>query len=271
MKIVGAVVLYNPNFEEVVANIKSYLDFLDCLFVFDNSDHVILNRNNLECVSSKIVYHSKSENMGVAYALNYVCNIAKNMGYSWILTMDQDSSFKQDDFYRYLTHVNNRLTEDVALFSPFFQGELKNQPQYYTSGSIINLNAWHDVGKFDDNLFIDEVDGDFTFRLSFFNYILIKINEVEITHNLGEKISRRILGKLWCSDNHTPIRKYYIARNRIYLMKKRPSMRRIYLVDSFKKFITLLILENDRIMKVKMVLRGVMDGLRNKMGKYNSF
>jgi len=47
MKIAGVIVLYNPN-EEVIDNIKSYLEDIEILYAVDNSetkkDEIIKNR-----------------------------------------------------------------------------------------------------------------------------------------------------------------------------------------------------------------------------------
>lgn len=271
MRIAGAVVLYNPNIFQVMENIKSYIDLLDILYVFDNSENNNFNQEELQSISSKIKYLTYNDNRGIAYALNYCSQKAYNNGYEWILTMDQDSSFTlPDGFEKYLGSIKTKLNSDTALFSPKFKGELPNIPQFYTSGALMSLKIWDHIGKFDEQLFIDEVDGDFTFRLLKFNYKIVKINSTELVHELGEKYFKSFLGKTLCSDNHSAIRKYYIARNRIYLMKKRPNMCLKYIVDSFLKFILLLLIEDNKSKKILMIFKGVFHGLTNRMGKYKS-
>jgi rhamnosyltransferase len=270
MKLAGVIVLYNPNISEILNNIDSYIGGVDTLFVFDNSESNLDYQEKLLEYSNKVRYFSFTENMGIAFALNYTCKLAADLGYEWILTMDQDSSFSMpSDFMVYICHLHSKLDNKIALFSPNFFGEKPEAPQFYTSGSLVNLKAWESIGKFDENLFIDEVDGDFSFRLKEANYILIKIHNLNLVHALGSKYCITILGKKICSDNHSALRKYYIARNRVYLIKMRPNMRRLYLADSFRKFVLLLLIENDKIVKLKMIIRGVYHGLVNKMGKYS--
>ena len=270
MKIPGLVILYNPNISDVISNASSYLSSLEVLYVFDNSDNGNIYKEMLEDFSPKIKYYSFNENMGIAFALNYISQIVHESNFKWILTMDQDSSFLiPNGFDNYIRSFLKELNDKTAIFSPYFKGENKDQPQFYTSGALMNLKVWNEIGKFDENLFIDEVDGDFTYRLLEANFRLVKINNIELVHELGDKYCRKFLWKTLCSDNHSAIRKYYIARNRIYLMKKRPSMRSLYFFDSLRKFILLILIEQDKKRKFVMLIRGIYDGLTNKMGKYN--
>lgn len=269
MKLAGVIVLYNPNISEILDNIRSYIGGVDTLFVFDNSESNFDYEKELCEYSNKISYFSFRENMGIAFALNYTCKLATDLGYDWILTMDQDSSFLMpSDFKDYINHLHPKIDTNIALFSPSFFGEISKLPQFYTSGSLVNLKAWYSIGKFDENLFIDEVDGDFTYRLKEANYSLIKIHDLNLVHALGSKYCMKILGKKICSDNHSALRKYYIARNRVYLMKNRPNMRKVYLSDSFRKLVLMFLIEKDKVVKLKLIIRGIYHGLANKMGKF---
>ena len=271
MKIPGVIVLYNPDIIDVISNIRSYIEILDILYVFDNSENNTQNKLELEKAFDKVKYYSYNENRGIAFALNYILEIAKQSEYDWILTMDQDSSFLLPDGFKcYVEVIEKELDDRIALFCPIYPEETTATPQFYTSGAIMNLQAWMNVGKFDEKLFIDEVDGDYTYRLSEANYKLKKISNSELVHKLVDKCYRRILNKTFCSDNHSALRKYYIARNRVYLIKKRPSMRLIYLSDSFTKFVLFMLVETEKKNKLTMIFKGIYDGLVNKMGKYSN-
>lgn len=270
MKIPGVIVLYNPNITEVISNLNTYLEFLEVLYVFDNSDVINQNKLIFEEVSSKIIYITYKENKGIAFALNNVLTIVKKSGIKWILTMDQDSSFKLRDAENYLSSIENEGDSKIGLFCPFYPGESFDQSHFFTSGSLMNVDAWLKVGEFDENLFIDEVDGDFNYRLLQCNYKLKKVHGIVLTHELGSKIQGKFLGKIITSDNHSSLRKYYIARNRVYLMKKRPTTWSPYFFDSLIKMGVFILIEKDKKKKFIMILKGVFDGLTNRMGKYKS-
>ncbi|MFD3408623.1 hypothetical protein SKC37_08135 [Aquirufa sp. HETE-83D] len=268
IKIAGLVVIYNSDYQDVFKNIYTYLPELDRLYIFDNSDNGSDNELIYNSISEKVVYVSFLDNMGIAFALNYFCKIAILDGYKYLLTMDQDSSFSIGDFKDYLTELS--VIDDLtAIIAPLYFGEDSDNYQFYTSGSIINLNIWNQVSGFDENLFIDEVDGDFTFRVLQFGYKLKKSNSIVLNHLLGTKKSKTIFGRHFTSDNHSFIRKYYIARNRVYLIKNRREVFWLYFKDSFVKLLNMIIVEDNLLLKFNYILRGVIDGLFNNMGKIN--
>jgi rhamnosyltransferase len=266
INLVGLVIVYNPQNNEVVENIYSYLDELDKLYVFDNSDNSLCNPEVYNSISDKIVYKSFHENKGIAFALNYFCNIAITEGYSYILTMDQDSSFNKGDLKLYLVNVDSEA-QLTAIYAPLYVGEKVGKNQFFTSGSILNLKIWKEIEGFDENLFIDEVDGDFTFRVINSGFKLKKVNSIILNHLLGAKKSKILFGKQFFSDNHTPIRKYYIARNRVYIIKNRRSVLFIYLKDSVIKLINMIVVEDNLLVKFSYIFKGIIDGLFNNMGK----
>src|SRR5262249_26473198 len=104
-KIGGCVVLYNPD-ARVASNIQSYCDGVDILFVIDNSpapDAVLVER--IKAVSTRIVYSWMGENKGLAGALNVACRMAAGENCDWLLTMDQDSCFLDDDITRFINGI----------------------------------------------------------------------------------------------------------------------------------------------------------------------
>ena len=85
-KIAAGIVLYNPNAERFTACLTKLIKQLDRIYIYDNNEisNVVINSN-------KIVYISEKQNKGIAYALNRIMEKAKEDGYSWVITMDQDS------------------------------------------------------------------------------------------------------------------------------------------------------------------------------------
>lgn len=68
MKIAGCVILYNPK-DDFLVNIESYLNSIETLFVFDNSDiqNIDLIRK-IKDFDTKIQYKSLNKNIGIASA-----------------------------------------------------------------------------------------------------------------------------------------------------------------------------------------------------------
>src|ERR1700761_2402089 len=97
VKVQGVVVLYQPA-EAVTGNIKTYIKGLDKLYVIDNSNTPV--NSVIDCLkqTENIIYISNNGNKGIAHALNVGAAKAIEAGAVWLLTMDQDSNFRDDDF-----------------------------------------------------------------------------------------------------------------------------------------------------------------------------
>lgn len=114
----GVVILYDPD-DSVVDNIKSYVSYLDILYIIDNS--TTSNKNLIEEIHKKflIQYIPHYENKGIAYSLNEVLNII-NGRYEWLLTMDQDSSFYPGKFPEYAS-ILSQVDRDVYGICPNYE------------------------------------------------------------------------------------------------------------------------------------------------------
>ena len=107
--ICGVTVLYNPT-EEIFENINSYLKELDKLYIVDNSEEKNEKlKNKFIEFSSKIKYIKLNGNEGIAKALNIAKNKAIKEDYDWLLTMDQDSKFENEDFSKMLDLVKKNF------------------------------------------------------------------------------------------------------------------------------------------------------------------
>ena len=106
MKILGIVTLYNPP-KEVGENLSSYAPFLDGLYLWDNT----AGGSNVDSllppeVAKRVLMHRRGRNVGIAMALNAAIDLALKEGYTHLLTMDQDSRFKEGATLR-LTPTTN--------------------------------------------------------------------------------------------------------------------------------------------------------------------
>jgi rhamnosyltransferase len=117
--IAGCVILYNPDFE-VIENILSYANFVQVLYVVDNSD--AKNSTIISAIKSieNAVYIDNKSNLGISSALNIGCEQAEKAGYNWILTMDQDTKFKNTDFFK-LFDANIR--PGIAIYAASYTNE----------------------------------------------------------------------------------------------------------------------------------------------------
>jgi len=276
--VAGIVVLYEPT-REVLQNIQSYVIQVKQLFVVDNSENPetfiiekIKKINNVEYIGLK-------ENIGIAAALNIGAESAIEGGYKYLLTMDQDSQatpqmvLKLLDVFSHHTMVGISAAFPVNKLYPKLPTDdnIQEMDVVITSGNIINLKAYSDVGPFLNKLFIDYVDFEFCFRLKRKGYNIYVDNTAILSHSVGELKKWRLLGISYYSTNHSPLRLYYRTRNRFFLkklyQKTFPKFFKQDLLLFNKEIAKIIIAETYKFAKLKMIIRGYRDYRKNIFGK----
>ena len=277
---VGVVILYHPDTEDLIENIKTYINNITTLLVFDNSE--LYNKEleiSLVNISDKIKFTHFGENQGIAKRLNQAIEYATKSNASFLLMMDQDSSFRLGDFVSYVAAIKSSLVENVAQFGincqPAFT-PVSDSPQsvisLITSGSVLNLKHIQQVGMFNENLYIDFVDTEFSHRINNKGFINLQFTNIILKHSIGNRIEARSLFTFKKSLRiiHSPIRVYYIIRNGLYLLYSNKECTSIQKKDIKR---TMMVVKNDfiyntQLFKVyKYALIGVWDFLTKKMGK----
>lgn len=275
LKVGGCVVLYNPD-EAVLTNIETYRDKLDLLVVVDNSDKPNINIiKQLEELDNVIVL-SMHGNQGIASALNRGCSYLAEHDYDVCLTMDSDSQFPYEDYDQIMSIISSKLQSDyglVGLNFNYFSAEktdtIIDDKCWLTSGNFVNLNAFKQVGGFKDDLFIDYVDFDFDHSLIKHGYKVGYLRDYSLKHTIGNPITKKFFGRTVTSMNHSPIRYYYRYRNSMYLYKTdKPYYRVKYFKELFFNIPKMLLWENDKKAKLRMIAKGRQDSKAGKLGKY---
>lgn len=276
MKIPATVIWYNPDIKNI-KNIKTYIDYVEKVYIIDNSMD-----NNEKLADSlnndKIEYVFNGRNLGIAKALNLACEKAASDGYEWILTMDQDSSFDSNDINEYFKTFTDVEKMNTGIFSPRHilkndVDKIDNNKEFVevdhvmTSGNLLNLKIWEEIGKFDENLFIDEVDSEICFRIIESGYKVIQLNKIRMFHELGNLEKRNFFTRKISVLNHNHIRKYYIMRNKFYMLKKYKKYRLRYIYYILNDFFKVIFYEKDKLRKLKYMFKGITDFMKNKMGE----
>ena len=104
--IAGVAVLYNPS-ENVPENINSYINQVAQLFIVDNSDKSSEVLKNISPGVEKPEYVFNNDNLGIAAALNIGIDRALKAGYTYLLTMDQDSYFEEGSLNKLISNLNS--------------------------------------------------------------------------------------------------------------------------------------------------------------------
>ncbi len=273
-KVAGVVSLYNPTLE-VIDNIATYIDQIHLLYVLDNSNNI--NYAVVEKLSKnrKIKYINNSQNLGIAKVLNIAADFAINNGYKYLLTMDQDSKATLNMVKNLLEAAQTQ--ENIGIISPLHSNKYNTHLRFTepfekvtavkTSGNILFLDAYMKTGKFNEDLFIDYVDIEYCYRLTQCNYNIIRVNSVILEHNEADMSERVFLGKKYYPYNHKDFRFYYKTRNMLYMRRKFANFSKQLLISYLRIVAKVILFEKKRLRKIRMILLGVNDFLKGKMGR----
>lgn len=265
-KIAAGIVLYNPELKRLEENIGHIASQVDCVLLFDNGS---ANINEIEALVRQMPHNisliKESKNIGIASGLNRLCGYAKKQGYQYVITLDHDSVCPVD----LIKVLSEDLRPDVAVVGPnvIYRGnesfavrksEVESVDWVITSASLTSLVAWQKIGGFDEKLFIDGVDRDFCIRAKRNGYLILKDYRAELLHELGNLKCRKVFGRTVYVTNHSPLRKYYMVRNVVYLDRKHGEKRRFAVI--VKNFTKTLLFEDKKIEKIRAMAKGIREG-----------
>ena len=262
------VVSYNPNVEEFIKNIDRFINIAAKVVIVDNNSSIditslILHYNN--------VYLIKSENnKGIAWGLNQGINKALCLGAEFILTFDQDSFPINNILAVYAKQIINfKLKSPILMGTTYCEKALEIYESKFTqtltlitSGTLHSRDLFYKVGFYDEELFIDSVDFDYSIRVHNMGIPTIKSQLPMISHHLGAPIIKNGLK----STNHSKLRRYYMARNNIIISRRYIFSNPLWIVKKNVFFlvdiIKLLIVESHKYSKIKSIYRGLIDGFK---------
>lgn len=269
--ILGAVITYNPNLDLLKKNIASFIDSVDLVVIIDNGSAIIEELFQLE--SDKIIVLSNKSNLGVADGLNRALSYAGENHFDYVLTMDQDSFFERARVLDLLLGFKNDTT---AIVCPSLRDMNSNHlvtvnEEYaeiftaITSGCLCKVSILESVGGFDSKMFIDYVDFELCLRLQKKGFEIIQSRNSVLCHHLGESKMEHFLGIPIICTHHSPLRRFYYARNKIYIYKNYFFTFPVFVLKDILSFgktiLIILFFEKLKVKKMKMIVKGIGHGL----------
>ncbi len=263
MKLAAVVIWYNPleiGEEKIIQNILSYSSYCEKIYIVDKSSAL---HEELTKKIPNSIYISNKNVGGIAGGQNRGCEKALEDGFEWAMTMDQDSIFEAEQIKEYIRLVEEYIPTDEKAVS--FGPKIKNlnETLYWTkwirlnilspikrkilgkrwkpqppkplfdkveriiaSANIINLVKWKKVGKFDEILFIDEVDYDLCYKFIRDNINIIRFNNVFLNQFFGSMEKNKIIKRYY--GNYSENRIFYIFRNALIQYKRYSEYRDFY-------------------------------------------
>jgi rhamnosyltransferase len=164
------------------------------------------------------------ENRGVGCALNRGVQRARQMGCTWLLTMDQDSVVDGSLIEAYRLAVEQDPT--LVCLTPRILNRSRRKDAAggviayaITSGNLVRVSLFDQIGFYDEGFFVDCIDFDFCLRLRRAGYAVRRVPEALMHHQLGDAVDLpRAVRKYY--DRHSPVRRYYMYRNFLYLAER---------------------------------------------------
>ena len=250
--ICAVIVSYNPT-AILLRNIESLLKQVSRVLVVDNgsTDTKFLTKVEEEYAISMI---KLKINTGVAYALNQGLSWCIKNSYKLMLTMDQDTILSDNAVLELLKAMHRFDAQSVGINWDKTMKKDEEVSYLITSGNLVFSDIASEVGGYDDQLFIDSVDFDFSLRLSDYGYKMIKVTKAIAEHQIGERQE----GSNYTT--HSVNRYYYIYRNHFYLTRKYWQGHKLFCLKKHMAlamdFIEILLKDTDRCEKIKMLRRG---------------
>ena len=280
----ACVILYHPKKEDI-ANLFTYCSKVEKVYIFDNTEGK--SNENLFIGMENVSYFWDGENKGLSIRLNEACQRAIADNFEYLLTMDQDSSFLEENIDGYFKDILNfKGKEKVAVYGlEYSKNDINDTTEKYievdhliTSASVMNLNLYKEIGGFDENLFIDGVDIDYCYSALTKGFKSIKFARNFFNHTLGVRTRRGSIFTLYLIKKnvsvHSSLRVYYMYRNMLYIKNKYENV----IPDIIKKFVKNqkhqvnknIKYSNEFFTILKYKRKAVDDFNNKKMGKINN-
>ena len=299
----AAVVVTHFPEPHIAERLACVLDQVDHLILVDNGS-AAAHAAGLERFADgnlRVSLVSNASNLGIAAALNQAAQLALRMGFQWLLTLDQDSLPAPDMVARLAAPLRgDERNRALGIVAPDVidlgiedhpRGWVDTRPRLavgfsrnyccagrafdalhtITSGCLTNLQAWQMIGGFDEALFIDYVDTDYCLRLTTAGYRIRILCDARLYHRVGAKEIRRVGPVRLVPTHHSPVRRYYLCRNRLRMLRRHlrahPHWSTYELVSTIHVTLCILLLERQRLAKLKACLLGTWDGLWGRAGR----
>ena len=296
--ICAVVITYQPELVALFENMQSCRLQVDHLILVDNGsdkktqENIVRFSEKIGCEVLLLI-----ENLGVAAAQNLGIAKARAAMCGFVLLLDQDSS-PRPGMVRALSRTLVEMSSQgipVAAVGPRLVDRRTGESMPFvcigllgvtrhvykpgnalsiatdfliSSGMMIPLSMLDKVGLPEEGLFIDNVDLEWCFRARSMGYRLFGVGDAVMEHAVGDrvtKLGRRVIYR------HSPLRQYYMMRNRIVLYQRSYSPWGWVVQDFIRllfKFTVFSLFFSPRRQNIHMMSMGIKDGIRNKLGKF---
>ncbi len=221
-----------------------------------------------------------STNRGIARSVNVGLKVARDVGASWLLTLDQDSDLP-------LSYVENLVADvveatrqgiRVGVIGPRYihgtngtisypESSSQGWPttaEILQSGALWSVAALDEIGGFDESLGIDAVDTAACLSLRERGFDVVLSPSCTMNHEWGNARWITLLGRRVAITGHSPERRTTMVRNRLRLAPREFRRSPVQALRSLRRLVAGTVLavtvEDDRLRKAGATLRGLTPG-----------
>lgn len=272
MIIDSIVILYNPEEQSVLKNIKIISSNTNYCYVIVNSCDVKI----LDQISriEGVVIINNNMNIGLSKSLNIGLKEVMKSNSEGVILFDQDSLPSELFFENIIACYQNLLksNESVGAVGGLIHDDKKNAitenivspttevDVIITSGCLIPLTTIKKVGLMDETFFIDYIDYEWCFRARSMGYKIFVSNNSILYHNLGDNLVGFLNMKKPIHDN--VIRHYHIIRNQLIIVCRKYIPLRWRIGHFFKIFYRIpgyIYYSSNRKETVKNISKAIVD------------
>jgi rhamnosyltransferase len=292
--VLAVVTAFNPS-APLVTLCRSLLSQTDGVIVVDDgsTDEAAAEAILAECEALGCVIERARQNRGIAAALNTGITVARSISpeLGAIVTFDQDSVVASGYIDTLVAAADAAAAAGVpvGMVAPervegapqARRGELRGialGAEPIQSGLLLPERALAALGPFLESLFIDCVDTEYYMRARARGLETVVARGTGLGHALGAKTSVSILGRpvVVRGDPLTitlsaPFRYYYLARNRVAMnrlfARSNPAWAVKETLLDLRHFAIALVLGPSRPARARVLLAGLIDGLRGRGGR----
>ena len=277
-KVLTIVITYEPDTEKFIKNLCALYAQTQNIIIFDNGSSDASKIEKITDEFKGVRFFKNNKNIGLPKNYNRAAKYAYKNGFEWLLIFDQDTLMPADLLEKMLVYTDD---ESVAVIAPTYadvnlysEEEIRAMSkkegysyvhQCISSGSLNRVSTLIELGGFDEQMFIDQVDFDYCKNAVTHGYKILQVNNCIIRHEIGNSRWVNLLGKKAIVYGHGPFRKYYFFRNKVYFARKYHLSLikdRKYYINFFKYYLLLFYEKEDKWKKYRAAMKGFRAGFR---------
>lgn len=301
-RIAAIILTYRPDRGLLRRAVVSLCPQVEQILIVDNGtpwDAGVLLDSLPDTDRGRIAFIWLDANIGVGAGHNRGIRWARARGFSHVLILDHDSVPKPD-MVACLVRALDRLAaqgERVAAVGPRYvdrytghisafvrlggwrlrrvfcgaaqAGETLETDFIISSGALIPMPVLAEIGEMNEGFFIDHIDTEWIFRARSRGYHSFGVCDAVMEHSLGTDTFHFWLGRRRNVPMHSPERHYYVFRNSVILLRM-PHAPGRWIQNDIVRLLAMAIIfpvfAPHRLRRVRLMARGILDGLRGVTG-----